>query len=272
MIQSDYHMHSDFSADCRFPMETMIRSAVEKGLRAVCFTEHNDKDYPLHPEDEGREFLFDEPEYFERTAQLREKYSGRLDIFAGVEIGLQPHLSKYYQNLTGQYPFDFVIGSMHVVDGMDPYYGEIFEGRSDRDVYERTFRQTIECIKEVSCFDVLGHIDYVVRYGREKEKEYVREYYETLTDEILRLIISSGRGIEVNTAGLKHGLSFVHPRLDILKKYRQMGGEIVTVGADAHRPEQIAYGFAAAKEALEACGFKYYTEFRERKPYFYELR
>lgn len=272
MIRSDFHMHSSFSSDCQSPMEEMGNAAVEKGLLAICFTEHNDRDYPVHPEDEGREFTFDEAAYFRAIHRLREHFLGRLDIYAGVEIGLQPHLADYYAKLTSAHDFDFVIGSVHVVDGMDPYYGEIFEGKSDREVYDRTFRETIRCIRAIPDFDVLGHMDYVVRYGQGQEKEYVREYFEALTDEILRILIGSGRGIEMNTAGLKYGLPFIHPRMDILEKYRRMGGEIITIGADAHRPEHVGYEFSKAREVLEACGFKYYTEFHGRRPYFYELR
>ena len=80
-----------------------------------------------------------------------------------------------------------------------------------------------------------------------------------------------GKGIELNTAGLKYGLGFAHPHPDILKRYRQLGGEIITVGADAHKPEHIAYDFGKAADILRSCGFEYYTEFKQRRPIFLHL-
>ena len=93
-------------------------------------------------------------------------------------------------------------------------------------------------------FDVLGHLDYVVRYGIEQEKEYSYRKFADEIDEILKILIKRGKGLEINMAGLKYGLPFAHPHPDILKRYRELGGEIITVGSDAHRPEHIAYEFA----------------------------
>lgn len=72
-------------------------------------------------------------------------------------------------------------------------------------------------------------------------------------------------------SGLKYGLPFAHPHADVLKRYRELGGEIITVGADGHRPEHIAYDFHKAQGILEECGFKYYAEFKERRPIFFKV-
>lgn len=120
-------------------------------------------------------------------------------------------------------------------------------------------------------FDVLGHMDYVVRYGKEKEKSYFLQDYAEITDEILRSLIMQGKGIELNTAGFKYGLGFAHPHISILKRYKELGGEVITVGSDAHQPENIAYDFDRAKEVLKDSGFKYYTEFKGRKPIFIQV-
>ena len=95
--------------------------------------------------------------------------------------------------------------------------------------------------------------------------------YADIIDEILRTLIEKGKGLELNTAGLKYGLPFAHPHADVLKRYRELGGEIITIGADGHRPEHIAYDFSKVRDILEDCGFKYYTEFKGRKPYFCQL-
>ena len=102
-------------------------------------------------------------------------------------------------------------------------------------------------------------------------KKNIRTDYADIIDEILKLLIEKEKGLEVNSAGLKYGLPFAHPHPDVLKRYRELGGEIITIGADAHKPEHIAYDFAKAEEILKSCGFKYYTEFFEQKPVFKQL-
>ena len=264
---SDCHVHSSFSPDSEADPEIMIQSAMQKGLKVLCFTDHEDKDNMT----EGEEFVIDTDKYVETLTKLQEKYRKQIDIRTGVEIGLLPHLGEFYKEYTHKYPFDFVIGSVHLVDNMDPYYSEIFEGKTDREVYERTFIQTIENIKNITDYDSLGHIDYVVRYGRNREKEYSYKEFADYIDEILRILIEQGKGLEFNTAGYKYGLPFAHPHPDILKRYKEMGGEIITIGSDAHKPEHIAYDFERGREVLKACGFKYYTEFKQRNKIFIKL-
>ena len=119
--------------------------------------------------------------------------------------------------------------------------------------------------------DVYGHIDYVVRYGPNKDKYYSYEDYSDVIDTALSMCIEHGVGIELNTGGLAYGLKHPNPREDVIKRYRELGGEIITVGADAHKPERIAYEFSKAGEILKQCGFKYYTVFKDRKPEFIKL-
>ncbi|MCI6466988.1 MAG: histidinol-phosphatase HisJ family protein [Faecalicatena sp.] len=271
MITSDFHMHTDFSSDCDTPVRSMIEGAIEKGLRTICITDHNDKDYPFHEDIGPKAFTFDLDEYFKVLGALRKEYEDRIDVRIGIEIGLQPHLGEYYKELVNKYPFDFVIGSVHVVHGNDPYYQEMFQGRSDEEAYRETFQATLEDLDAVDDFDVLGHIDYVVRYGKNKTQEYSYQKYKEELDEILKKVISKGKGIEMNMAGFKYALGFCHPHPDVLKRYRELGGEIITIGADGHKPEHIAYDFEKASDILKACGFKYYTEFLQRKPIFQQL-
>lgn len=266
MILADCHMHTNFSTDSQADPEDMIRAAIAKGLRAVCITDHEDKDYP-----NPGEFRIDFPRYVREIGALKEKYQDRIEVRMGVEIGLQPHLGDYYRQLVGKYPFDFVIGSVHVVGSVDPYYPEFYEGRSDAQAYRQTMEETITNIKKIQDFDTLGHLDYVVRYGRNKAEEYSYRRFADEIDEILRYLIEQGKGLELNTAGLKYGLPFAHPHPDVLRRYRELGGEILTVGADGHRPEHVAYDFAKAAEILTECGFRYYTEFVERKPIFQKI-
>ena len=266
---NDYHIHSHFSLDSKNKPRELIQEAITKGLKTICITDHNDKDYPLHygyPDP-----VFDIAEYYHTFSILREEFLGLINLRIGVEIGLQPHLVEYFNAFTGAHPLDYILGSVHVINGMDPYSRENFIGRSDKEVYEETFLVTLENIKLNVDFDVLGHLDYVTRYGTYQDRDYSYERFADLIDSILLKLIADGRGLELNTAGFKHGLPYAHPHSDILKRYRELGGEIITVGSDAHRPGQVAYEFDRAREILLACGFAYYTEFKDRKPYFCKI-
>lgn len=264
---SDCHMHTEFSLDCEASPEAMVESAVAKGLDAVCVTDHEDKDYVS----EGNQWTFDVEQYFARMTEVQEKYRDKISVRIGVEIGLQPHLGEYYQSYVTKKPFDFVIGSVHLIKNADPYYQEFFEGRRDKDAYEEAFAETYENIQKVEDFDVLGHLDYVTRYGKHQAEEYSYARFSDIIDRILKYLIEHGKGIELNTAGLKYGLPYAHPHTDVLKRYREMGGEILTVGSDAHRPEHVAYDFQKVPEILKSCGFRYYAEFVGRKPVFRKL-
>lgn len=263
----DTHMHSQYSGDSKTPLEDMAAAAVRKNLEGICFTDHLDIDYPDEPE----LFLLDLPNYAASVAALQEKYSGRLPIRFGIELGLQPHLAGLYEDIISQYPFDFVIGSSHVVHGFDPYYPAFFEGRGERACYLEYFESILENINAFDGFDVYGHIDYVVRYGPNRNQDYSYEKYKDVIDEILSLLIKKGKGIEINTGGFKYGLGHPNPTEEIIARYRELGGEIITIGADAHQPEHVAFDFEKIPDILKNAGFRYYTVFRERKPEFIKL-
>ena len=161
-----------------------------------------------------------------------------------------------------------MIGSVHLIHGWDPYYRGFFEGRSDEEAYHEAFEVTVENLKKIDSFDSLGHLDYVVRYGAHQAEEYSYRKYADEIDEILKHLISYGKGLEMNMAGMKYGLGFPNPHPDVIRRYRELGGEIVTIGADAHRPEHVAFDFDKAGEILISCGFSYYAEFKGRKPIF----
>ncbi|CUX41760.1 histidinol-phosphatase HisJ family protein [Clostridium sp. C105KSO13] len=271
MIDCDFHMHTSFSSDCSTPPRDMIEGAVQKGLHTICITDHNDKDYPIYEHAKAPEFIFDIDRYFEVLSSLKEEYAGRINVRIGIEIGLQPHLGEYFEELTRRYPFDFVIGSVHLIDGKDPYYKETLDRYTDEEFYRRAFLVTLKNLNKVAAFDVLGHVDYVVRYGRYQARDYSCRKYADLLDEIIKRIIEMGKGIELNMSGFKYGLGFGHPHPDIIRRYHELGGEIITIGADAHKPEHIAYEFQQAAGILRKSGFKYYTEFKDRKPIFKQL-
>ncbi len=187
-------------------------------------------------------------------------------------MGLQPHLVELNNAVTAKYPFDFVIGSSHVVHGVDPYYPVYYEGRTEDEGYREYFESILENVNTNADFDVYGHLDYVVRYGPNKNTNYSYKKYADIIDEILRILIVKGKGIEINTGGFKAGLGHPNPCEDILLRYKELGGEIITIGADAHVPEYVGYEFDKAMTILKNAGFRYYNVFTKRKSNFIEVK
>lgn len=263
----DTHMHSQYSGDSETPQDVMVQASINKALDGICFTDHLDIDYP----DEPDLFLLDLPNYTASVTALKSQYEGRFPIRLGIELGLQPHLAALHADIIHQYPFDFVIGSSHVVHGFDPYYPKFYEGRSEEECYREYFESILENIQAFDDFDVYGHIDYVVRYGPNRNEQYSYAKYSDIIDEILSLLIKKGKGIEINTGGFKYGLGHPNPTEEIIARYHELGGEIITIGADAHKPEHVAFDFEKVPEILKNAGFSYYTVFKERKPEFIKL-
>ena len=273
MILSDIHMHTSFSSDSDTPMESMIQGALEKGLKTICFAEHLDYEYP--GDDGSGLFMVDIEAYKKKLFNLKEIYENDIEILFGIEFGLLPHLSKTYEKVAASHDFDFIIGSSHLIPAPwypddsrhgDPYDDAFWEGRTVDQICESYFQSIIDNINAYKNFDTYGHIDYVIRYAPEKNKDYTYKKYADILDEVLKTLIKNDLALEINTAGYKYGLGQPHPQTDILKRYLELGGEKITIGADAHKPEHIAYDFKKAETLLKDLGFKYYTIFRKRQP------
>ncbi len=271
-ITADFHLHSTHSGDGKSKMEDIVKSAIDRGLTQICFTEHNDIDFPY--DERTREGMFDlnTDSYLYELLGLREKYSDKIKIGFGVELGMQTDAFRKNAVYAKSYDFDFIIFSCHIVNGLDPYYPQYFEGRSEEEAMREYFKCILDNVKLFNNYDVVGHLDYAIRYAPETDKNYSYYTYKDLIDKILETVIDNGKGIEVNTAGIrKYYLKDVHPNTDILKRYKELGGEIVTVGSDAHSVGYEGADFDRAYEALKAAGFEYYTTFEGRIASYHKL-
>lgn len=270
-ITADYHLHSYFSGDSKTPMEEMILQGIQLGLTSMCFTEHMDIDYVYVKPEEAGMFDLNADSYLYELATLKNKYEGKIKLLFGVELGVQPHLKKELALYAKSFPFDFIIASSHLCNGQDPYFPYFYEGRTDEEAYREYFSSILDNLKAFGNFDVYGHLDYIIRYSASKDADYCYDKYKDILDRILEQILSMEKGIELNTGAIKYNLKELNPCNDILKRYRQMGGEIITVGSDAHQPSDMARGFDKAAQVLTECGFKYYATFENRLPEFHRI-
>jgi len=267
MIISDFHVHSSFSGDSKTEMEVIIKHAIDKKIQNLCFTEHHDLDL----QNNDTSFQLDFQTYYDTFLKLKDQYSNAIGLLLGIELGIQPHLYSELSKIAKNHPYDFILCSSHVAKGIDPYFPEYFVGKTKEVAYSEYFETILTCVKNFSDYDVYAHLDYVIRYGPYEDKHYKIKDYQDLIDEILKTIIHKNKGIEINTAGFKYNLGDSHPSSEVIKRYRELGGEIITVGSDAHHPNQLCNYFDLAHNILLDAGFKYYTIFEGRKPEFIKL-
>lgn len=272
-MYADMHTHTNFSNDSDATLEEQLDRAVRLGMKYYCVTDHQDYD---HPEGDfsyilrKREDIVFET-YFEKLYAAREVYKDKLHLLIGIEFGLQPHLVEKIRKDYATYPFDFVIGSTHSIKGYDTEDRRLYEGVSPDQIIREYFEIEYENLKNTETVDAFGHIDFILRDVPGKNKGFTYAKYADILDEILKLAIDRGQAIELNTKPLVVGMRDSSPGFETFKRYRELGGELVTLGSDAHFPERIGACFDIAGDLLKEAGFKYYNVFIQHEPKFFPL-
>ena len=255
---SDSHLHTSFSTDSDAAPEEVVEAAIRAGMTNLCITDHYDPDYPTG------EFMLDPDSYWKKMEALRDQYRGTIDVRIGIEIGLLPDGHDRILEIAKSEPFDYVIGSVHVMDGFDPYYRDQFAG-TDEEMYRRYFEVMLEDIRNTEGYQALGHLDYVVRYGYRKDAEYSYEKFRDVIDRILEELVRRDIALEVNTAGLAKGMTWPNPHPDVIRRYLELGGKRITLGSDAH-DARVGLNFDRVLPMLRELGISEITEFHDRKP------
>lgn len=254
----DYHLHSLHSFDGKSTLSDICSSAVTKGIKEICFTEH----FSVDPEVPTYGHLnFDS--YYSEITMCKNKYSKDLLIKKGLEI-CEPHLNS--ENLSSTLKnkdLDFLIGSVHNINKMK--LRNYMKNKNNLQAYRGYFEEVYHC---VSCgdMDILGHTDLLKRYAYKDLGNYEFSQFQDCTTQILQKLIEKNIGIEVNTSGLRSDVNEAFPSIHILKLYKNLGGEIITIGSDSHSKELVGEGFELAVDMLKSCDFKYVFTFEKRKP------
>ena len=237
ILKTDTHTHSlDFSGDAVSYMEEMCLGAIEKGAERICFTEH--VDFDPHYDDS---FPFDPEKYKRMIETMRDKYSDRLEILKGIEVG-EPHVyPKEYEAVLKADDYDMVIASVHYV--ILPM-GLHWTGKGGADIFTfavpriyRRYYEDLLSVAKLGGFDVLGHFDYPKRYLKVDAEE------DDLMKEVLKAVLKNNGILEINTSPLRKGCAETAPGNKILDLYREAGGKRLTIGSDAHFRDDILANF-----------------------------
>lgn len=261
----DYHTHCDSSFDSIAPMASMIQASIDMGMDHFCLTDHLDFDVRF-----SRLCSSLDPKAYIRRQEEQIARFPKADVRKGIEVGVQPHLKDTIRDALAGCGFDFVIASLHYIGGQDPYFPDFYDGLSNIEVYRAYLLELIDSLTGFDDYSVVGHICYPSRFVPSGKKVMAYDDLRDVSDVLLRLVVESGHGIEVNTSSYRtHGVPV--PGFDYVKRFRELGGEIVTVGSDAHRPEDMGRYFTEAVEGIRDCGFRYLASFRGGEPEFFRI-
>lgn len=267
MYKADYHMHTALSPDSEASIESQVETAIRRGFNEIAITDHFEFDLI----NDRWELTLDLDEYIQTILFYKEQYKDKITIRLGVEVGFETRYKKKIETLLKDRPFDFIICSTHKCEGQELYYGDFFKGKPQKEAYTTYFEHVLDTLKNFDNFNVYGHLDYVNRYGDYPVKILdTHDYWDQIT-EILRILIEKGKGLEVNTSGIRYGLGHFNPQIPVLREYAKMGGEIITIGSDSHQNGHVGFLWEEAAAMLKNIGFKYYATFKEGKPIFKDL-
>lgn len=242
----DSHTHTKFSADSEMAAAAAINRAESLGL-GIIFTEHYDYKLPGEVD-----FTFDAAEYFNEYKKFR---SDKVKL--GVEVGLRKSAREANKNFLAQGNFDLIIGSIHVVDDIDIYNKKYFEGKDKLTAYRKYFNVMAEEAAAEN-FDVLGHIDYICRVAPYENAEIEYEIFRREIDEVLKILVERKKILELNTRRLKSKIALKGLE-SVYKRYKDLGGEFITIGSDAHAVNAVGANFDVALNFVEELNLKIFS-------------
>ena len=264
----DQHVHSSFSSDGEpgTDVARILEIAIAKGLAGVAVTDHLD---PLWP-DEVIPSDIDLPAYEAALLEAESIYGDRICFIKGVEAGLiKGEANAICREAVRAFPYDFVIGAIHCSATTPVDFPPFLEGRALRDIIDEYYQLILDCVREYKDYDVLGHINVIDRYTDGFAPE---DMYMPYIDEILKILVADGKGLEFNTGNFRFNIGKRGiPTMPVLKRFKELGGEIVTIGSDSHCADKVGACLEDGEEMLLAAGFEYIAVFSNRQPGFVKL-
>lgn len=274
---ADYHIHTEFSDDSIYPMEDVVKDAIKIGMDEICFTDH--VDYGIKIDwDCGQEITYqkkmpnanvDYPVYEQTITELQYRYGDKISIKMGMEFGMQIHTIPMYEKLFNRYSFDFIILSVHQIDDLELWMKNFQKGKSQKEYNERYYEELLSLVRNYKNYSVLGHLDFINRY--DDNGIYPFEKVADIVEDILRIVINDGKGIEINTSSHRYGLKDLTPSRDLLCLYKKLGGEIIIIGSDSHTKEHLGAFIKDTKKELYNMGYKYFCTYEKMRPIFHKL-
>lgn len=272
---ADFHVHTEFSDDSVYPMEQVAADAFRLNLDALCFCDH--VDYGVKP-DAGEQPLRFDPDngkpvtnvdyarYFPEVERVQGLFDGRLEIRAGLELGVQRHTVDQFERVLHTWgdQLDFCLLSVHQVGDKEFWNGEYQQGRDQDDIHRAYYDEMLAVMDAFDSYDSIAHLDLVRRYD-----PFGPMPFERVQDQVAAVLehaIARGKAIELNTSSWRYGLDDIMPSSDVFRLYRDLGGSLVTLGSDSHRPDHLGAYLRAGQSMLREIGFAEFVTYERHVP------
>lgn len=268
-MKFDFHTHHERCGHAEGTIRDYIEAALAEGLQMIGISDHSPyfgstEDHP-HPDIAMAASEF--PNYVREVMELKKEYAGKIDVLLGVESDFFPEHIEAYRKVYAQYPFDYIIGSVHRSDKISIFNKNRWRNLTTRQQQEQKERyyDLITASARSGMFDILGHID-----AMKANYPAFSDIQTEAVDRTLQVISESDIAIEINTSGKTKLVGGWYPSDEILERALYYGVK-VTFGSDAHIPSRVGDEFEQVRQRLKEIGFKEWAYFKERKRYMTEL-
>ena len=271
MFLTDYHVHSDVSEDSDAAMWDMVRAEAAAGVGIVCFTNHCDL-FRWQDDAPNPRCRVVTSESAEKLREMCGAHRVPIEVRLGTELAEGHRDPALAGELAADPALDFVLGSLHLLPGWGDLHDLHYTSAEQCEFFFDLYLDELQQIAALDFYDVLAHLGYGRRYMRRAgvDAAMTLSRFGGKIERLLRTVVEKGKGLEINCSGIRDGCG-PFPSEEILRLYRSLGGEIVTVGSDAHSPRNAAKCVREGHEVLRRCGFDHVTVFRQRKPEFIKL-
>ena len=269
-MYTDSHNHTcHFSSDAEMSISDLISACQKREIPRVVITEHYDIDYP-HPEEPSQ--VFDINQYIEAFEVWKRLCPNNLELLMGIELGYQEHLAAEIDKISASFNFDSVILSKHLFEGKDVFfYPECYHKYEPAELHRRYIADLSEMAEKCNNYNIIGHYDYINRYCKRRKIRVLYSDCPAEFDRLFEVIIAKEKSLEINTKSIHKALhkksGEYMPDIEILKRYKEMGGKMITLGSDSHTTNSLGVHFEETAEYLKECGFEYNTYFVNRRPH-----
>ena len=265
---SDFHCHSDISPDSRTDLVDLVQAAADKGVAELCVTEHWECGSPCM-DWQLRKKPFDFTRYLERYEAAQRALGHRVKLRLGLEVGNWTQDPDHARKGLDALPLDFVICSLHTIKGFDAYFFDY--STADIEDYLTDYVTECLCLAQQADFDAFGHLALPLRYAMiHAQRRLSFDHCLDAVDDVLRAIAQRGCALEANTSGYR-SLGELVPSLSVIKRFRELGGKLVTIGSDGHNEEHVGSHLLETQQVLREAGFTRYATYEGRRPILHQL-
>ncbi len=271
-IICDCHIHSLNSFDGQNTVKELCEEAIKKEINIITITDHMETpEISFGVKSQYGDMINQISKSVLDVMECQQIYDGKIKVLKGMELGEPMHNSKLTKKALGIGEFDFILASVHNLKDEEDFYFLDYSECNVQELLKRYFNELLDTAQNAD-FDSLAHLTYPLRYIVERTKKSLDlEPYSNIIDDIFKTLISREKALEINTSGLFKEIGTTLPDINLIRRFKELGGKYVTIGSDAHTSIDLGKGIEQGIEIAKTCGFNHYTVFENRMPKMIEI-